>query len=162
MSWEIMRTETGPCECGVGTETFTFEMDDWNRTCSSIEIHCPMCREKKKQEWEAEQARENRRDELLRVAQKLATERYLPQWLALFADMTKKEAWKRYTGGTGYPALGTFYQHVKHSGSLSKYMGWCLTNDLERSLRAFGIEDKDIDAILKERERLWRPTSGPL
>jgi hypothetical protein len=35
MGWEVMRTETSPCECGESTQTFTFEMDDWNRTRSS-------------------------------------------------------------------------------------------------------------------------------
>ncbi len=162
MSWEIMRTETGPCECGEGTETFTFEMDDWNRTRSSTEIHCPKCREKKKRQIEAEQAHEKKRDEQLQQAQQLATERYLPQWLALFAGMTKKAAWERYTGGSGYPALGTFYQHVKHSGSLSQYMEWCLTNDLERSLCVLEVEDQEIDTLLQERARLWKPTSGPM
>jgi hypothetical protein len=162
MSWEIMRTETGPCECGEGTETFTFEMDDWNRTRSSTEIHCPKCREKKQRQIEAEHAREKKRDEHLQRARQLATDRYLAQWLALFAGMTKKAAWERYTGGTGYPALGTFYQHVKHSGSLSKYMEWCLTSDLERSLRVLGVEDKEIGTLLQERARLWRPTSGPM
>ena len=95
MSWEIMRTETGPCECGEGTETFTFEMDDWNRTRSSTEIHCPKCREKKQRQIEAEQSRERKRDEHLQRARQLATERYLAQWLALFAGMTKKAAWER-------------------------------------------------------------------
>jgi hypothetical protein len=162
MSWEIMRTETGPCECGEGTETFTFEMDDWNRTRNSTEIHCPKCQEKKQREIEAEQAREKKRDELLKRAQQLTTERYLPQWLARFAGMTKKAAWGRYTGGADYPALGTFYQHVKHSGSLSKYMEWCLTSDLERSLSVLEVNDKEIDTLLQERARLWRPSSGPM
>lgn len=162
MSWEIMSTETRPCQCGAGTETFTFEMDDWNRTRSSTEIHCPQCREKKQREVEADAAREERRAELLEKAQNLATERYLAKWLALFAGMTKKAVWERYTGGSGYPALGTFYQHVKHSGSLDEYMKWCLANDLERSLRVLEITDKEINALLIERERLWRPTSGPM
>lgn len=162
MSWEIMRTETGSCECGTGTETYTFEMDDWNRTRSSTEIHCPTCREKRQQQSEAEQARENLRDELLRTAKQLATERYLDRWLALFAATTKKAAWERYTGGSGYPALGTFYQHVKHSGSLSKYMEWCLPNDLERSLKILGVEDTEIEALLKEHSRLWKPASKSL
>jgi hypothetical protein len=104
MSWEIMRAETSPCECGAGTETSTFEMDDWNRTRSSAEIHCPQCREKRQQALNAEQARERRRDELLERAQQLAIERYLAKWLLLFEGMTKKAAWDRYTGGSGYPA----------------------------------------------------------
>jgi hypothetical protein len=40
MSWEVMQTRTGPCGCGAGTETCTLEVDDWNRTRNSTEIHC--------------------------------------------------------------------------------------------------------------------------
>lgn len=138
MSWEVMRTETGPCECGESTQTFTYEMDDWNRTRSSTEIHCPKCRNRERQQREADQARERHRAELLHTAQQLASDRYLAKWLALFESMTKKAAWERYTGKAGYPALGTFYQHIKHSGSLNKYIEWCFTNDLERSLRVLG------------------------
>ena len=154
MSWEIMRSETGPCECRAGTMTHFMEMDDWNRTRSSTEIHCPTCREKRSRELDANQARERRRDELLRTAKQLATDRYLEKWLALFTGMSKKAAWERYTGGSGYPALGTFYQHVKHSGSLSRYMEWCFPNDLEKSLQTLGVEDKEIQALLKEHSRL--------
>ena len=162
MSWEIMSTETRPCDCGAGTETFTFEMDDWNRTRSSTVIHCPQCQKKNRRVLEAERARERRRDELLERAQQLATERYLPQWRAAFAGMTKKAAWELYTGGAGYPGLGTFYQHVKHAGSLSKYMEWCLPNNLERVLHIIGVKDEEIEMLLKEHKSLWRPTSGPL
>jgi len=41
-------------------------------------------------------------------------------------------------------------------------MEWCLTNDLERSLRVLGVENKEIGTVLQERARLWRPTSGPM
>ena len=162
MSWEIVSTENHPCECRAGTFTYTFEMDDWNRTRSSTEIHCPQCREKRRLEQETERARECRRERLLARAQHLMKERYLVRWLTLFEGVTKKAAWERYTGASGYPALGTFYQHVKHSGSLSKYMEWCLTSDLERSLRVLGVKDKEIDGLLQERKQLWKPTSGPL
>jgi hypothetical protein len=80
----------------------------------------------------------------------------------LFEGMTKKAAWDRYTGGSGYPALGTFYQHVKHSGSLSKYTEWCLTGEPDRSLLILGVDDKEIAALLKERTELWSPTSGSI
>jgi hypothetical protein len=149
-----MRSEIGPCKCGAGTMTNVMEMDDWNRTRSSTEIHCPACEEKRFREREAYQARESRRAELLRTATQLATDRYLQRWLALFAGMSKKAAWKLYTGGSGYPALGTFYQHVIHSGSLSKYMEWCFPNDLEKSLRIIGAEDKEIETLLKKSKSL--------
>jgi hypothetical protein len=162
MSWEVMQTTTGPCACGAGTETYTLEIDDWNRTRSATEIHCPVCRERREQELATDRKREEHRDWLLQRAQELATERYRAAWLALFAGMTKKAVWQRYTGGTGYPTLGTFYQHVKHAAGLSQHLEWCLRNDLERCLKVLGIEDAEIKALLKERTQLWKPTSGPM
>jgi len=162
MSWEVMQTKTGPCACGAGTETYVLEMDDWNRTRSATQIHCPGCRKKREQELAADQRREDRRDELLRRAQELAMERYSVQWLSLFAGMTKKAAWQRYTDGVGHPALGTFYQHIKHAGGLSKHLEWCLTSDLERCLRVLEINDAEIAELLKERAQLWKPTSGSM
>jgi hypothetical protein len=159
MSWEVMQTRTGPCDCGAGTETYTLEVDDWNRTRNSTEIHCPTCLSKREQEFEADQNREDRRARLLGRAQQLVSDRYCSRWLDLFAGMTKKAAWLRYTGGVGYPALGTFYQHVNDSGGLTEHLVWCLTNDLERSMGVLGIEDAEIKKALKERERLWKPTS---
>lgn len=159
MSWEVMQTTIGPCACGAGTETYTLEIDDWNRTRNATEINCPVSREKREQEVAADRRREERRDSLLRKTLALATERYCAAWLELFAGMTKKAAWQRYTGGKGYPALGTFYQHVKHAGGLSQHLEWCLKNDLEHCLKVLGIEDGEIKALLKEREQLWKPTS---
>ena len=152
MSWEAMRTETTPCECGEGTQTFTSEMDDWNRMRSSTVIHCPKCRDRKHQRLEENQAQEKRREDLLHTAKCLASDRYLARWLALFHGMTKKAAWELYTGKEGYPRLGTFYQHIKHFGSLEKCMEWCLGNDLERSLRVLGAHDREIQGLLQERE----------
>jgi hypothetical protein len=162
MSWEVTQTKTGPCPCGGGTETYTLEMDDWNRTRSATVIHCPSCREKRERELTADRGREERRDWLLRRAQELATERYRIPWLNLFAGMTKKAAWQKYTDGVGYPALPTFYQHIKHAGGLSEHLEWCLTSDLERCLSVLGINDPEITALLKERGQLWKPTSGPM
>jgi hypothetical protein len=162
MSWEIMSVETHPCECGTGTETFTLEIDDWNRMRTSIKIQCSQCHEKRQRQLDAEHEREQRREELLQTAQQIARERYLAKWLSRFTGMTKQAAWKLYTGGSGYPGLGTFYQHVKDTGSLVTYMEQCLTSDLERSLRVLETKDGEIDVLLKERADLWRPTGGPL
>lgn len=45
--------------------------------------------------------------------------------------------------------------------SVSKYMEWCFPNDLEKSLRMIGAEDKEIEAIaaLKGFAR-WPPEGG--
>jgi hypothetical protein len=160
MSWEVLRTENTPCDCGSGTQTFTFEMDDWNRTRISTEIHCASCRDRRDREQKEEQAKQKRRGELLDRAKQLVKERYLKRWLDSFVGMTKKAAWARYTGGAAYPSLGTFYQHLTHAGGLPQYMEWCLLNDLERSLQVLGVHDQEIEGLLKEHAGLWRPTNN--
>jgi hypothetical protein len=96
---EVMQTRTDPCDWCAGTETYTVEVDDWNRTRNSTEICCPNCLSKREQQIDADQEREERRIRLLGRAQQLLLDRYCSQWLELFAGKTKKAAWLRYTGG---------------------------------------------------------------
>jgi hypothetical protein len=152
MSWEIVKSETEPCQCGAGTVTYTMEMDDWNRTRSHSEIHCSSCHDKDLQNQEAIWVHEKQHQDLYSEAKRIAADRYLGTWLALYSGLTKKEAWSRYTGGSGYPALGTFYKHVKDSDGLAEYMRWCFFNDFEKPLRSMAIKDGAIEALLIERE----------
>jgi len=96
MSWEVMRVETEPCDCGAGTVTHTFEMDDWNRTRNRLEIRCSTCQEKDLLRIEAEHAREMRRAAFLDEARRIATELYLERWLASYDGLSKKDAWRQY------------------------------------------------------------------
>lgn len=162
MSWEIMRSETTECHCGKGTMTHTMEMDDWNRTRSSTEIHCPDCLKKAVQEAEERRRKQAANEALFNKARKLATDRYQQKWLNLYSDLTKKAAWQRYTGGSGYPALGTFYKHVKHAGGVPEYMRWSFESDFEDALRKMDIEDKDIIKLLSQRsDEITRPLRHP-
>jgi SEC-C motif len=143
------------CPCGSGRK---YKKCHWNReSAAPIPYH-----ESAKELLRLRVGEQKCLHPMLGKAQELATERYRAAWLALFAGMTKKAAWQRYTGGTGYPTLGTFYRHVKHAAGLSQHLEWCLRNDLERSLKVLGIEDAEIKALLKERTQLWKPTSGPM
>jgi len=151
MSWEIMRSETKPCQCGKGTISQILEMDDWNRTRSSTEIHCPDCLQKAAEEAEARRQKESANESLYNNAKKLATDRYLRKWLDLYSGIASKAAWQRYTGGSGYPALGTFYKHVKDAGGVREYMEWRFQSDFESALREMDIEDKDIIELLSQR-----------
>lgn len=153
MSWEVMRSDTEACACGKGTVTHIMEMDDWNRTRSSIEIHCPECRAKAELAAAAKAEREAKNEDLYNAALQLAKQRYLDRWLALYSTLPKKKAWQRYTGGNGYPALGTFYQHVRHAGSVTEYMRQCFEGDFEDALRKMAVEDKDIDKLLSQRSK---------
>lgn len=153
MSWEVMRSDTEACACGKGTVTRIMEMDDWNRTRSSTEIHCPECRKKDEQAAAARAEREAKNDNLYDAALQLAKQRYLDQWLALYSQVSKKEAWQRYTGGKGYPSLGTFYQHVRHAGTVTDYMRQCFESDLEDALRKISVRDTDIEHLLSQRTK---------
>ena len=147
------KSETTECACGKGTTTFVVEMDDWNRIRNHTDIHCPRCLKKATQDAEARERKEALKEALYEEAQKLAEKRYLEQWLALYTGLATKEAWQRHTGGSGYPALGTFYKHVKDAGSLTEYMRWRFLSDFEDALRKMAVNDEDIQKLLSQREQ---------
>lgn len=153
MSWEVMNEETKPCPCGKGTVTYIFEMDDWNRTRSSSKIKCPTCEARAVELSRLSIEREQKRERLLAKAIKTAEARYLARWLALFENKSKKEAWLTYTGGNGYPALGTFYKHVKDEG-VAQYLRRSFSHDFRRALKQMKIKDDDIETLLAAREKL--------
>jgi hypothetical protein len=153
MSWEEMSCETCPCHCGKGTITYRSEMDDWNRVRSSETINCTVCQAKADAEAAAAEAREREREKLLAKAHRLGRERYQQPWLALFENKTKKEAWMIHTGGRGYPALGTFYNHVRGDG-VEKYLRQHFEYDLERVLRVLRANDAEIKDLLERAEKL--------
>ena len=103
---------------------------------------------------EAEHEREMRRNALLEEARRIAIERYLERWLASFAGLSKKGAWRQYTGGSGYPALGTFYSQVRLSGTVSKYLESCFRNEFEGILKKLEISDADVNELMAERSRV--------
>lgn len=86
-------------------------------------------------------------------AYQLGEERYLERWLALFKNRSKKDAWLIYTGGSGYPALGTFYRHVRDEG-IEKYLRQHFGCDLEKVLHKLRVEDQEITVLLKSAEKL--------
>jgi hypothetical protein len=152
MSWEAVRSETRKCWCGKGTITDVLEMDDWNRTRDYRKFDCPACEKKHSEEAAALKRREEKKENLYRKAQKIAEDRYLTDWLSRYEGLSKKEAWMRYTGGSGYPSLGTFYKHVKHAGGIIEYMRWRFSSDFPAALRSMAVKDPDIQALLAQRE----------
>lgn len=155
MSWEEMSCETRPCACGKGTVTYRSEMDDWNRIRSSTSINCPICRAEADAKEKASMVRERKREELLAKAHRLAERRYLEQWLAMFRGKTKKDAWLVYTGGRGYPALGTFYNHVRDDG-VETYLRQHFQYDLETAMKKLCVKDSEIETLLRSADELRR------
>lgn len=152
-----MGSQTRPCPCGKGTVTYRWETDDWNRTRDYTTINCPACRAEADAKEKAELARERERERLLSEASRLGRERYLERWLGLFANKSKKDAWFIYTRGRGYPALGTFYKHIREDG-IEKYLRQHFEYDLPKVLSTLRVDDPEIAALLRDAEKL-RPQS---
>ncbi len=153
MSWETMVPDVKPCWCGKGTITYVTEMDDWNRVRNHKEINCPECREQDRIKTEENNAKEEKRKSLHDKARNIAVSRYLDQWLAMFRDLNKKEAWQLYTKETGYPTLSTFYKHVKDKGVLL-YMERNFKSEFEKTLGIMGVQDSEIKDLLHQKDSI--------
>jgi hypothetical protein len=94
----------------------------------------------------------------LRKARALAQERHLSRSLSSFRGCTLKGAWIKYTGASGYPALGAFYKHVKYSGNLIGYLEGCFTSDIAYNWERLGIRDEEIEVLLRRVKRARRCT----
>jgi hypothetical protein len=134
MAYEIIREETDPCRCGQGTVVFRVKMDNWNRMRRSFETRCPQCSLEGEIERRKLQVEHQLGEECLQKARTLAVERYLQTWLDRFENCNAKAAWLQYTGGGGYPSLGTFYRHVREFGGVTEYMRWCFSSDIGQAL----------------------------
>lgn len=152
MSWEQMSAETKPCRCGKGTITYYMDMDDWNRTRHYKSIACAECKAVAEEKDRLEIEREKKRESLLARAVQIAKERYLARWLSMYAGKTKKAAWRLCTGGSGYPALGTFYKHVKFDGTVEQYLCRSFSHDFQKALKQMKINDGEIRDLLAARE----------
>lgn len=153
MSWEVSFIEKAPCDCGAGHVETINESDDWGRFRSSLRFHCVRCEGEYRAAMQRREDDLQQRRDLLSNAIALATDRYLARWLSLFEGKTKKAAWLIYTGGEGYPALGTFYDHVRTDG-LVPYMSRRFVHDLPRVLEVLGVKDPDVEALLRQRDAI--------
>lgn len=149
MSWEEIGKVTKSCPCGKGTVTYREEMDDWNRVRVHKQIECAPCKEVAEEKERQEEHRKEMKASLFEKARHIAEERYITSWLTSFNNLNKREVWLKLTGGNGYPSLGTFYKHVKEEG-LTKYLNRIFSQDFPEILKREGVDDKDIEALLKE------------
>jgi hypothetical protein len=154
MSWEQMSADTKPCPCGKGTITYYIDMDDWNRFRHYKKIDCPKCKAEADEKHRLEGEREKKRESLLAKAVQIAEKRYLARWLAMYEGKNKKAAWQLYTGGSGYPALGTFYKHVKFDGTVEQYLRRSFSHDFQKALKQMKVKDREIDELLSAREKI--------
>ncbi len=151
MSYESMGTEIRSCWCGKGTIVFDTEMDDWNRVRHRTVINCVYCSRQQQENIDSENKRKARRDELYQRAKTIAESRYQQAWVDRHAGMSKVDAWLLYTGGVGYPSLGTFRKHVKEEG-LAKYFRRTFSQGFEEALNKMEVVDPEINEILTQME----------
>lgn len=153
MSYESMGSEIRPCWCGKGTIVFHTEMDDWNRVRHRTVINCEYCSHQQQEKIDAENKRKARRDELYQRAKAMAESRYLQAWVDRYSGMSKVDAWRLYTGGVGYPAIGTFRKHVKDEG-LTKYFQRIFSHRFEEALVRMGVSDSEINELLAQMDHV--------
>ena len=91
MSWQPEGSGTRPCDCGLGTISWTSEGDDWGRMRASTLIQCPDCLLKLRRTQKAAAKKGVRREECLRQAKRIAEDRHLEAWLKTFAGLTRKQ-----------------------------------------------------------------------
>jgi hypothetical protein len=178
MSWEEMQSRQNPCPCGQGHYVVADFMDDWNRTEERWTMECSRCvkthgiyttsRDEKgvsypDHSWvprrvltelaraqSAVDAKQGAVDEYLRRAYRAGFHRRL-------AGLSRKAIWQALTdGGKAYPALGTFYKHVRDSGIDSVLDGYLEYRDVDVLVRILGIEDEHLDALRREVEAAQR------
>ncbi|MFC7291193.1 hypothetical protein [Hirschia litorea] len=141
------------CDCGEGTITYIYEMDDWNRTRSWEEFQCLHCKAEHQIIIDKRQRDHLKREALLKEAQKLATDCYLEKWLEHYKGHSSKRVWETLTGGKVYPALGTFYRHVRRRGLEVELKFW-FSNELQESLKIIDVVDQEISKPLEDRNRI--------
>lgn len=149
MSWEFMGTETLPCKCGAGTISISTEMDDWNRKRYNRTVNCEYCKEQERVKAEEADRQKKLHDDLSHKVRGLAEPRYLDKWTEQMTGKSKVDAWRLYTGGEGYPSLGTFRKHMKEEGQI-KYFQRLFRQDIGAALIKMGVSDSEIDAILSQ------------
>ena len=148
-----MTPETRPCRCGKGTIIVEFEMDDWKRCREWEVIKCPVCLAEQNKFEKEQAAIEAKQEAALRSAKRLGKERYLKSWLLSFEGLSKKAVWARLTeNGKYYPALGTFYSHLKSYPTTKAYLMRCFTEDFVNTFKRSGIKDSEIIALLEQAD----------
>ena len=176
MSWEEMSRDRNPCPCGQGTYSIINEMDDWNRSRSRWQMDCPKCKTeyqlysrggydssrlptthylwvKKEQLLKHKKLIEQSKKSYDRAIV-LAFNRYFETWIQFFKNKNKKEIWSTLTNkGETYPALGTFYKHLKDDGT-ERYLKRFFENENNRALQVLGIIDNEILTLKNQSESL--------
>jgi hypothetical protein len=149
MSWDEITREERKCPCRKGKYVIVLEADDWNRMRTRTEINCPACAKKNKEAMSMIQLHEEKAGKMRKVAETEAKKRFLPVFVDRFTDLSKKEVWRRLHKGSNYPALGTFYSHVRSYGSVEAYLEKHFLRKLEVYFPAT-FNDQHIAALLRQ------------
>ena len=149
MSWDEITREDRKCPCKKGRYVIVLEADDWNRMRTRTEIRCPACAKKNKQAMSMIRLHEEKAHKLRKVAETEAKQRFLANFLSQFKGLSKKEIWEKLYAHSSYPALGTFYAHIRCDGSVESY----LENYFVRKMDDFfpsKFSDRKIESLLEQ------------
>jgi hypothetical protein len=149
MSWDEIKKDEVVCPCGKGKYLIALEMDDWNRMRTKTDIQCPACRKKNEKAINLIRAHEKAEAEFRKKAEVEAKKRFLPLFQAQFAGKAKKKIWEKLFSSSKYPALGTFYSHIRFAGSVEKYLEKYFLRELD-TFFPFLFSDVLIERWLKQ------------
>jgi hypothetical protein len=151
MSWDEIGRSERKCPCGKGKFVSISEADDWNRSRTRTQICCPTCQKKHEKALAIIHSHEVKGREARKSAEHEARKRFLPVFVDRFTDLSKKEVWERLHKGSKYPALGTFYSHIRSYGSVEAYLVKHFLRDLEVYFPD-KFKDQQIEAGLRQEK----------
>lgn len=160
MSWDEIQRYDYPCKCGKGTITYVSEMDDWNRSRSHEIINCPECaaeaRATATAKAKAEQEARDRLKELASEIKRDFEERYIEQWITLFAAVrNKKQAWELAKEiGLENRSLNSFYDFNKGSSIADYVLRLARPYNMDKIIEILEIDDDDFKNKVDEAIKL--------
>lgn len=167
MSWEDSPPTYYRCPCGLGTYSIIHRGDDWGRFDERWEMQCSTCAAEygiyvtssnRKGMWVthhawvprkalAEVEQEKKRNEACkRAVADYMQSRTRHSWLTHFGGRKKAEIWSEITqDGAEYPALQTFYKHVRDSSLEQVLCHYLRFEDVATVLRILGPDPKLVE-----------------
>lgn len=179
MGWDNVGEKTYPCPCGKSTYTETSFMDDWNGFKVKVNLNCENCKKDyviySSYGYDSGMSVENhylvkkdvlvRHNKLLEEAssykknvKNIFMQKYASTWFEIFREKNKKQVWRILTdNGARYPALGTFYAHVRHQ-ELEEYLRNYFTRNAEEDIDAvmliLNVQDSEVMTLRRKSDSL--------
>lgn len=151
MGLEVISREEISCMCDEGTIEIVILIGDWpGQSEKRRQLKCSKCHEQDKKRKEAQRVAK----ELTAKAKAIAIDKYSRLWIERFNGHNLKQIREPIKNNYGYPALGTFYKHVKEDGGRDEYLQKAFADKPFERTKELGIKDHQVEELLKEARSL--------